>query len=384
MRIQEGRVRPFAGAVISIAAGLLLGGFTTAPSTLGESVFCSNLRTLRGAFAQKYEQCCLEPPERREACFDALRTDDAYALILQAKLASENGDVDLAKDSMKRLRDILHPGQRLEAGRTLNDLVAFGHADWLELDVTLTRNPADCHAVENRGAAGLGEQGVSGGPVSNTRGTGSSGAAHGDHGADDTSASARLMSCSFDIPDGATVSMRFGEEVSGIALAGWVSIARTQQRLPTEGSAVVAIPTEANFDLAKSGQRLSMHLDSTSPHNHVTLDSAGRGTLCVALTIASDSPWLAGLVQVGSTLYFSFPIEVSADWSTIRVRCDRTTPADEITPTVAVALQGADSPGTLTRVSDDRCSDGDGDGLRDGAEELSHAMASGFGCKTGH
>lgn len=375
--------------LMRVLAGLMsfamLGGLTLNLSTCCEKDFCSNLRTIEGYIAKGYAQCCQKPAAQQDACFDALdqKTDKSYELIVAAKTACESGDDDLAKDLMNRLRDIWLPTPKPSAsGRIENELVALGRQDWLDLDVTLPRGSGAGQPVSialvndqymNPEATGIAsEDGLEG-----------SGASEVPAVIIPASGAQPFLAWSYEIPTGTQFNMRYGDELSGLSLTGSIAVVQTATT-PASGSATVGVPTGMHWRISYMGQVLDLDLDKTSPYNSLTLDSNGDGTLGVALKLTSNSHYLVGLVHVGSTLYFTFPIHMSAGWADMRIHSDPSLPGDFITPTDPIALDGADLPYTLTALPSDRCSDNDGNGIRDGADEVNNAMRTAAGCSAQH
>lgn len=341
---------------------------------------CQNLRAIKPLIADRYAGCCHLPAESRTACLQTINTDigDAFNLILAAKIACDEGNNDLMREHLRRLRDILLPKIVSGAnGQIYNTMVAMGRNDWITLDTTLTLAPQDpCknvtmtivpQGIVNAEAAGKavedqgGETGVTVVvPAASTQ---------------------AFTTCTYNVPSGTTFDMRFGEEFRGVMLGGSFDLARTNTPIPENGLVVAAIPTDLQFTASKYGHKLRLSLDKTNPYNALRLDAQGKGVLGVALTLESDSSALVGLVYVGSTIYFEFPVEVNASWTSVRLMVPRTRPGNDFTPVNDLALIAADGPRTSPPpIANDPCSDLDGNGIRDGADERIYALMYSLEC----
>jgi hypothetical protein len=344
---------------------------------------CENLRFLYGHIAGGYAACCQKPAEQQESCFDSLnsKVSETQSLILQAKMACDSGNNDLVRDSIKKIRDLWVPKiVQLSSGAVVNQMVAFGHQDWLQIDTTMPQVDQGCSSTTLA---------LVGGQLVNPEATGnaaelSRSSTPGVGGAEPVlvfpaNAAQSYTTCTYRMPAGASFNARFGEVYNGIALSGTVSVAQTAP-FPTAGSAQVGVPTQTSMVVSYLGQKLSLDLDKTSPFNHLTVNAGGEGTLGVALTLESSSPALIGMVQVGSTIYFALPVAVAPDWSSLRILAGPGTPGSTITPTDPIILAGADTTFAAI-VPSSRCADDNNNGIRDGAEEVINAIKSQMGCE---
>lgn len=345
---------------------------------------CENMRFLNAQIAAGYARCCQKPPEVQETCFDELDTklDETFALILQAKIACDSSDTDLLRETIKKMRDLWLPKiAKSETTGAMNEMTAFGHADWVNLDVTLPRNPGSCKSVTVAVVDSKAVNAEATGKATESAGSGMAGTGTDVALVVTAESPQAYTSCEFTIPDQTTFSMRFGTELTGLGLAGSVSIAQTSESFPASGSAAVGLPTDMSLKANYLGNVLRLELDKTSPFNTLEVDANGDGRLGVALTLSSDSINLIGFVQVGSTIYFNFPVHVDAGFGSLRIHSTPATPGDTITPTDPIILLGADTtphPG----IANDRCADADGNGIRDGADEVIWAQSSLSGCET--
>lgn len=370
------------------AAGLLsiltvAGGWTISAQSCCQDRACEQMRFLYGQIAAGYEKCCTSPADKQEACFTDLfkKIDETQSLVLIAKIACDNNEDALVRDTIKEIRDkwlpkIIKP----ISGIVQNEMIALGRNDYLTIDVSMTRGPnskpvtvsiVDGTAVNPEAAGGASEGGRSAVP-------GAAGAES--FAVLPANATQSFTSCNYTVPPGSTLNLRFGKPYNGLAFSGSLSIAKLSE-FPRMGSADVGLPTAVSLKASALGHKLALDLDKTSPYNTLRLDSTGKGTLGVALTLSSDSSALIGLVQVGSTIYFQLPVEVSADWTTLRLRVDSTTPGDAITPTVAVVLAGSDNQTLPPALTNDRgCTDSNENRIKDGAERFIYAIRSQLGC----
>jgi len=362
----------------------LLGGALLLAATGGWSVyadgccqreFCQNTRNLYPHIARKIETCCeRQDAQERAACLAAAEASisEAEGHILAASLACQANDYELMREHIRRLRDILlpkiFPGPN---GQIYNTLVGFGRQDWIALDTTLTLAPnTPCKSV----TVTLTPQGVI-----NAEATGK---AVEDEGGEagvavvvPASSTQAYTSCTYVVPSGTTFDMRFAEEYHGVTFSGSIDLARTNPTIPETGLVVAAIPTEAQFIMSKYGHKLRMSLDKTSPYNTLRLGADGKGVLGVALALESDSSALAGLVYVGATVYFEFPVEVNAAWTSVRLNVPRARPGNELTPVEDKTLIVADGPrAELPPIGGDPCADVNGNGIPDGVDRQIHAV----------
>lgn len=326
--------------------------------------------------------CCQMSGTAQDACFTDLneKVQETQTLILTAKIACDNSDDELLKDTINRIRDIWLPKPKPVGGVVLNEMIALGRTDWLNLDVTLSRSNSPCVPVT---VALIGDQ------VVNAEATGAASdetieaAVTGEVAATVVSATGNqaYQACSFVIPSGTTLDMRFGEEFSNLAMSGSIAVAQTSPVFPSSGVATVGLPTNVHFTITKWGETLKLDLDKTFAHNKLEVDVNGNGTLGVALKLTSNSKYLSGLVQVGSTIYFTFPVQVAADWTSIRILANPMIPGNQITPASDVMLEGADGSFGLLSVPTGRCADNDANGVRDGADEVINAIKTTLGCE---
>lgn len=360
----------------------MMGGFVLRAQSCCEKKACSQIQLLANRIAQGTASCCNKPASEQSACFTELdsKVQSSHDAILAAQIACDNADDELLRDAIKRLHDIWQPKPTPVGGIVLNEMVALGRNDWLHLDAMLARSNAACVPVT---VAIVGEQ------VVNAEATGSASeetveaVVTGEVPATVVSATGNqaFQSCEYLIPSGTTLDMRFGEEFSGLSLSGSIAVARTVPGFPSSGIATVALPTNVSFTISKWGQTLKMDLDKTFAHNKLEVDANGSGTLGIALTLSSNSSNLIGFVQIGSTIYFTFPVQVAADWSTIRLHADPTVPGNHITPMSDMMLEVLEGEYGLASLPTDRCADEDGNGIRDSADEQINAMNKILGCK---
>lgn len=360
----------------------MMGGFVLRAQSCCEKKACSQSQWLTTRIADGYASCCQKTGAEQTACFSELDTKvhNTHDALLAAQIACDNADDELLRDAIKRLHDIWQPKPKPVGGVILNEMVALGRNDWLHLDAMLARSNAACVPVT---VAIVGEQ------VVNAEATGSASeetveaVVTGEVPATVVSATGNqaFQSCEYLIPSGTTLDMRFGEELSGLSLSGSIAVARTVPAFPSSGIATVALPTNVSFTISKWGQTLKMDLDKTFAHNKLEVDADGNGTLGVALTLSSNSSNLIGFVQIGSTIYFTFPVQVAADWSTIRLHADPTVPGNHITPMSDMMLEVLEGEYGLASLPTDRCADEDGNGVRDGADERINVINKILGCK---
>lgn len=370
----------------SLGVLALLGGFSLQAQSCCESNMCSNVRFLQSQIARSHTHCCNEPPAEQQACFVSHeeKITQTEQLILSAKIACDNGDDELARDIIKQLRDLWLPKPKAtESGAVLNEMIALGKRDWVNLDMTMARSPAPCQPVT---------VGIVDGQVVNAEATGAAteetpeAVANGAGLATvvPSTGPQPMLACEYQVPAGTSMGIRFGEEFPNLGVVGSISIVKLATAFPEGVVAKVGLPTNVHFQVsALWGASLALDLDKSSAYNKLEVDSTGNGTLGVALKLSSSNRYLSGLVQVGSTIYFTFPITVAADWSTIRIHADPTMPGNTITPTFPEILAVDDIHGALP-AGGDRCADENGNGIPDGADEEIAAMNTVLGCNSQH
>ncbi len=372
------------GVLVGVAA--LTGGFTLQARSCSEKLANSNTRFLQSVIARSYQRCCSLSAGERHA---SLAADDRKILnsgqiILGAKIACDARQDDLASDLLERLRGEWDPKPRqIESGAVLNEMIALGKRDWLNLDMTMERSPSPCQPVT---------VGIVNGQVVNAEATGAateetpeavtSGA--GLATVVPSTGPQPMLTCEYQVPAGTSMGIRFGEEFPNLRIIGSISIVKLATAFPESGVAGVGLPTNVHFQVsALWGASLVLDLDKTSAYNKLDVDSTGNGTLGVALKLTSTNRYLSGLVQIGSTIYFTFPVSVAADWSTIRIHADPTMPGNTITPTFPEILAVDDIHGAVPS-GGDRCADENGNGIPDGADEEIAAMNTVLGCDSQH
>lgn len=379
-------IRKASKTTIALGVLALLGGFTLQAESCCEKDLCSNTRFLQSMIARSYSKCCNMPADQQDACLitQESKTIETEQLILAAKIACDNGDDELARDIIRQLRDLWAPKPKAtENGAVLNEMIALGKRDWVNLDMTMARSPAPCQPVT---------VGIVDGQVVNAEATGAateetpeavtSGA--GLATVVPSTGPQPMLSCEYQVPAGTSMGIRFGEEFPNLGMVGSISIVKLATAFPESGVAKVGLPTNVHFQVsALWGASLAFDLDRASPYNKLEVDSSGNGTLGVALKLTSTNRYLTGLVQVGSTIYFTFPVSVATDWSTIRIHADPTMPGNTITPTFPEILAVDDIHGTRP-AGGDRCADEDGNGIPDGADQEIAAMNTVLGCDSQH
>lgn len=360
--------------------------WSTLASSCCERHACEDLRFLSGMIAADYAKCCQKPTATEQtACLDETwsKVNATEVLILSAKIACDNNDDAAIRDLVKQIREIWVPKiLKSASGRVENQMIALGQHDWLNLKATLARPAQDgCKPVTlalvstevlNPEAVGKAADAVSlamptGAPVPAAVITANTGPSY--------------TACTFDLPPATSFAMKFGDVWSGIGLSGSMAIAQTATfPVAGAGQATVGVPTALSFSLSYLGEKANLDLDKTCPYNTLSVDANGNGTLGVALTLTSGSHSLAGLIQVGGTIYFSLPVHMSADWAKLEIRTDKTAPGETYTPTNHDVLVGADTP-PHPGVTNTPCADADGNGIRDGADEAIFALTSPMGCQ---
>jgi len=90
----------------------------------------------------------------------------------------------------------------------------------------------------------------------------------------------------------------------------------------------------------------------------------------------SPSHSLASSVYSGGTFYFTLPVELAANAASLRIRCPRSTPGSQYTPCDPMLLVAAEGlrPTLPLQTPNSVCDDSDGNGIRDGADEVIKAM----------
>lgn len=371
---------------VSLGVLALLGGFTLQAESCCEKDLCSNTRFLQSMIARSYNECCSYPADDQQACFVAQESKimETEQLILSAKIACDNGDDELARDIIRQLRDLWAPKPKAtESGTVLNEMIALGKRDWVNLDMTMERSPSACQPVTvgivdgqvvNAEATGAATEET---PEAVTNGAGLATVVP-------STGPQPMLSCEYQVPAGTSMGIRFGEEFPNLGMVGSISIVKLATAFPESGLAKVGLPTNVHFQVsALWGASLALDLDKASPYNKLEVDPSGNGTLGVALKLTSTNRYLTGLVQVGSTIYFTFPVTIAADWSTIRIHADPTMPGNTITPAFPEILAVDDIHGTRP-AGGDRCADEDGNGIPDGADQEIAAMNAVLGCDSQH
>jgi len=292
---------------------------------------CEGMRFIASQISQGYEACCQGPADQRSECISklSLKANDGIGLVLAAKQACDAGDNEAIKDTLKKLRDLfLTKVVRGSTGLGQNQMIGLRTTDYVDFRPQMARTIAP-------------------------------------------------NSWTYTVPAGTTATVKFREVFTGVAVAGNFSLVKTGE-MPVEGTADVAVPSDATLTWVYLGKRLTMTLDKTCEYNTLRVDNMGRGTLGVAMTLSSKDRELLGLVQVGSTLYFAFPVQLAADWNTISLQATPDVPGSQITPTVPSVLAADD---VRLATGDDLCGNTNGNpNLRDGAARLIGAMMAPLGC----
>jgi hypothetical protein len=316
---------------VLLAALAFLTACTSSREALSDTVDAENRRFVYGHIAAAWEHCCALSPDEQAACFlgATSRVDASLAQLMAIHMAGSYQLEDILCEGSAALRDIWSPAIiQAEDGRTLNQMTALGQRDWIQLDARLPRRDA---------------------PGSDPR------------------------VATFTLPRGTHFTMRYRDTHRGIRLSGQITLVQTAELPGAEhGTAPIAHLAHFSLSAARRGHVITLSLDEAAPHNALRIDADGRGTLHAALTVASPSPALAGLVQVGSTIYIELPVTVAPDLSWLHLHIDPATPGSALTPTVPIILLGADTPpAPITPPPASHCAgDTNGNGIPDGAESL--------------
>lgn len=186
-----------------------------------------------------------------------------------------------------------------------------------------------------------------------------------------STSSGATQACTYTIAPSSAVNVRFGSPETSVALSGSFDLADLQ--VAPNGKS--ALPTNFKMKISISGVDASLALDKTSPYNQLLTGPDGTGTLSVALTLDSKSSALSSCVFMGGTYYFTFPVQVSENFNSVTLNFNRATPGSTYTPVDPLLLVAADEP-LPPRITNTPCNEDDGNGLRDGAEEVIGAMMS--------
>jgi len=367
--------------VLGVAMFIAAAGWSVSANSCCMRQACQNTKFLDGAIKSEFRHCCSKPEgAERDACLDTAhaKCQQTISMLLEAKMACDNRDDELLHDTIKRIRDLWAPKIISDSnGKIVNTMVVLLRQDWMALDTTLTLTPQDpCKSV----TLAIAPQGVV-----NAEATGKAIENDGDSASVaivvPAAAAQSYTSCTYIIPTGTTADLRMSDEYPGIALSGSIALARTNVAIPEGGTTVAAIPTDVQMSASMHGRKLTLALDKTNPFNALRLDAQGKGTLGVALTLDSKSTDLIGLIYVGATIYFEFPVEVNEAWTTVRLNVPRARPGNELTPTPDFMLAGTDgTPVPLPPYLGDRCADANGNGVPDGADWYIHDISSSLEC----
>ena len=368
---------------------LLLGGCTVAPQSCCEQHTCENLRVLKTSIAAGYARCCQQEGPTRAECLNKVgnSTQSILALILQAQIACQSGDAELARDILRAIKEAL----RIIAGATAfqsidkvdgqveNSVALMGKRDWISLSATLPRG--DGSACKSETVAVVGTMTVNAEAAGTTTelldaGAGIPTAAL----VIPAEAANALVSCEFAFPIDTPTTIRFGQTLTA-TVNGTLNLAP----LPAQQGVTSALPTGVDLRIRCLGQTVTATLDQTSPFNRLEVDAEGVGYLGLALRLDSKSSGLSGSVYVGETFYVRFPVSVGANWSSIRFNLSEQMQGALYTPTSARTLAAADGESHVA-IGGDPCADIDGNGIRDGADEVLRAISitSECGPTTGH
>lgn len=142
------------------------------------------------------------------------------------------------------------------------------------------------------------------------------------------------------------------------------------------------VPTDMVLTLQGDGITTTLTLEETCPYNELVLDANGDGYLGMAVSLSSASEALTRISQLGA---FWMMLPVSEDvtgqlvfdtsgWS-IGTEVFPIQPA-----TMAIALGQTGNAGSLPNGRDESCADADGNGIRDGADEIINIYDNLGGC----
>ncbi len=315
--------------------------------------YCEGLRQWRAQVAVGFEDCCRKPTEaERQACLSAFgeKVQSALALDSSVRMACDDGNAAEARGFVKQFRTLFPPriisvpAPAAEPGKTdgkptvVNTGVVFGEHDWIEA------------GVKGAGVDLKLAEGAECKPATDADATGGGG--------------------TFSLADRSTMNVRFGADPAvPLALSGTLTLSD----LHRSDRGKSAVPTALDFKLTAVGADLALTLDKSSPYNRLVTDAKGIGTLAFAATIDSPAPGLAPCWYMGATLYFVLPVRVSEDFRTLTLTMSKQEPASEYTPVEPWVLRAADGrwKGKITNTPQ---ADTDGDGIRDGANELIYAV----------
>lgn len=318
-------------AMSAMALGLL-GGCASKPDALWARQDHLNQRYVASQLPAAYAAMNrLDEAARNQLHLEhAKRSADTGLVMLASKISCDFGFTQEQRDFMAILRHF-HPNtiEQGEDGRVYNAGVIFGRNDWVSLDAPLTLQRATPHT---------GETGHAGRAV-----------------------------YTYALPADTTFDAKIGEVYNTLTLSGTIDIARTN---PTRAPDAAPSVVDALLVVRENGRTLRLTLDKASPFSTLHLDARGRGLLGMAMKIESEAATYAGVVYVGSSIYFEIPVEANVSWTRLRIVVPIARPGNELTPARDTTLLAADGPFQKLDINTDPWADSNANGILDGADRL--------------
>ena len=140
-----------------------------------------------------------------------------------------------------------------------------------------------------------------------------------------------------------------------------------------DGNASRLVPTDFKWDLSRRGVSTTITLDKACPYNEVIYADEDYGVVRMGVIVDGASDLVDRLEWLG-TVWISLPFEVNADGSLL-ITTGGWSGASGVLPVsnVGLSVLSRDALGggqTLPNNLEEACADGDGNGIRDGADAL--------------
>lgn len=337
---------------------------------------CDAIGDLKVWIAQNYAICCQGDPDNWSDCLGGVQDDynAMYNMLIAANAACRNGDDTLMRqilrDFYERLLgdqnagyqaiegplqaggDIRNTFAAIDIGAMLNVNAATGSAFSSLTSLNTMIVDSDLYLSEAAGPAASIKKAQSGNDPLIALG--------------DPQPSYLQTTYSF---TGGSLSV----QVDGVTQTHSLNKGVLRYAEVPHGQTSRLVPTSFKWELSRNGTATTLTLDKACPYNEVVFLDATHGSIRVGVTIDSEAEAANRLEWLGA-LWVTLPFEIvpngsmligTGGWEDARV----VLPVSDMSEAVLVG-NPAGNPPPLPNNREEACADVDGDGVRDGANEL--------------
>ena len=327
--------------------------------------------------AQQYAICCQQPSDDWGGCIDDMGDDynDLYNMLIAADIACRNNNRELMRQILEEFYRRLFgdrggqgygliEGDLLGGGGIQNVFPVFDIDGEVRISAVSTPSLDSVRRVATLSVHGTSYFAEAAGPASTM--------IKAQNGFDP------LVTVNPTDSGLAESSYSFDGGVVGVRMQGVTQQHAIQKGIfryveIVDGPEMRCVPSEFKWELDRNGEATTVTLDKACPFNEVVFESADSGVLQMGVVIDSESEFATRIEAMG-TVWITLPFIVNPDGSFLVgsdgwVGATGLFPLSEVSEGALVGPGGGNPP-PPPNGRDEACADADGDGVRDGANEL--------------